>query len=57
MGLPGVTLCVWQKAAVGASVKLCLGKMLPSRERSENKSERNDPADTKVREEGGEEVL
>lgn len=49
----------WQNAAVGASIKVYLrkGKIPPSRERSEDRSVRNHPADTKVREEGGEEVL
>ena len=45
----------WQKASGGASVKVYLrkGRTLPSRERSV----RNNPAATEVREEGGEEVL
>lgn len=40
----------WQKAAVHASVKVCLRK--GKTERSDDKSVRNGPADTKVREEG-----
>lgn len=54
-GTPGVLLCILAKAAVGASVKVYLrkGKTLPRRDRSDDKSVRNSPADTRAGEEGG----